>query len=113
MPTDTHMDIGEIRSRLTHLHREAGQLMREVLHTRPTLDLALRRGAIRDLEERLDSHMSTFVLLDEEFIRHTTPPSDINSAMRLAAEFTLHGALRDSVRGLLVDAAAVLGSIRN
>lgn len=107
------MDLGEIRSGFSKLHGEASQLMREVLHTRPTMGLALRRGAVGDLEDRLDSHLSTFVMLDEEFIRHTTPASDINTAIRASAQFTLHAALRDSVRGLLVDTSGALGSLRN
>lgn len=66
-----------------------------------------------DLDARLDNYMRLFVGLDEEFIRHTSPPMDINAAMRAAAQFQLHGALRDSVRGMLVASSDVLGSLRN
>ena len=107
------MDLGEVVAGFLKLHADASQLMREALHTKPTLSLALRRAALRDLEDRLDEHVSTFVMLDEEFIRHTSPPSDINTALRASAQFSLHSVRRDSVRGLLTDTSGALGSLRN
>lgn len=107
------MDLGEILAGFSRLHAEASQLMREALHTKPTLEFALRRGALSDLEDRLDQHVSTFVMLDEEFVRHTSPPSDINTALRASAQFSLHAVRRDSVRGLLTDTSGALGSLRN
>ena len=109
----TTMELDDIRAGFTKLHGEASQLMREVLHTRPTVGLAVCRGALSDLEDRLDSYLGRFVTLDEEFIRHTTPPQNATTAMRSAAQFTLHGSLRDSVRGLLTDTSAALGSLRS
>jgi len=107
------MDLATTLAGFSKLHLEASQLMRETLHTKPTIGLALQRDALRDLEDRLDAHLSTFVMLDEEFIRHATPPSDINSALRSAAHFQLHSVRRDSVRGLLTDTFGALGSLRN
>lgn len=113
MPLATAMDISDVLAGISTLHSEASQLMREALHTKPTLGMALQPAPLRELEDRLDKHVSAFLLLDEEFIRHTTPPSDINSAMRSAAHFQLHSVRRDSVRGLLTDTSGALGSMRN
>ena len=107
------MDLPDIVSGFTALHAEASQLMREALHTKPTILLALQRAALKDLEARLDGHVSTFVMLDEEFIRHASPPSTINSAIFASAKFSLHSVRRDSVRGLLAETSGALGSLRN
>jgi hypothetical protein len=51
--------------------------------------------------------------LDAQLIRHANAPSDINTALRNSAQFNFYTAVRDSVRGLLTDASAAAGSLRN
>jgi hypothetical protein len=61
----------------------------------------------------LDEQLKRFVELDGHLIQHANPPGDVNTAIRNAAQFKFYTAVRDSVRGLLTDAAAVAGSLRN
>ena len=65
------------------------------------------------LEDRLDKHLRQFIELDAELIRHATPPTDFNTAVRFGAQFSVYASLRDSVRGLLSDTADALGSVRS
>ena len=103
------MELPEILTRLSSLHRDVSQLMRETLHTKPTLVLALQRRALRHLEDRFDEHVSAFITLDEEF-HSASPPSTFNGVANNMATFSLR---RDSVRGLLIDTSGALGSLRN
>ena len=107
------MDLTEIRVELTRLHEEAGSLFTEVLHTRPSLKLVLLRSPLEALEDRLDEHLRRFVPLDAELIAHANAPADINTALRNSAQFSFYTAVRDSVRGLLTETSASLGSTRS
>lgn len=107
------MELGQIKWSLTELHKDAGQLLTDLLHLRPTLKLVLWRLPLRDLENRLDEYLRRFVELDGELIKHANPPSDVNTALRNAAQFNFYAAVRDSVRGLLLDSGNVAGSLRN
>lgn len=107
------MDLNEIRAELTRLHAQAGQLLSEALHMKPSLKLLLLRKPLSDLEGRLDAQLKEFVALDADLIQHTNPPVDYNTAVRGAAQFSFYVAVRDSVRGLLTDASGALGSLRS
>lgn len=107
------MDLSDIRGEFAKLHVDVGQLMGEVLRARPGAALVVRRKALHNLESRLDEHLRRFVALDAELVRHANPPADINSALRASAQFGLHVAVRDSVRGLIADTYGALASLRN
>jgi hypothetical protein len=95
------------------LHRDVTQLLSEVLRSRFTWKLVLRRGPLHEKETRLDELFQRFVSLDSELVQHTKPPSDFNSAVRSSAQFSMYSAVRESVRSLLSDTNAALGSLRN
>lgn len=65
------------------------------------------------LEGRLDGLLQKFVRLDAQLIQQANAPSDINTALRSSAQFSIYTAVRDSVRGLLTDTGAAAGSLRN
>ena len=101
--------LDQIRLELTARHSEAGALMAQAHHLRPSASLLIFRRPLSGLEERLDQYFQTFVGLDADLIRHANAPSDINTALRNSAQFSFHTAVRDSVRGLLGDAAGAVG----
>lgn len=68
--------------------------------------------AAGELEERLDDYFQKSVALDADLIPHTNAPADINTALRNSAQFSFHAAVRDSVRGLLTDAAGAVAAVR-
>ena len=104
--------LDQIRLELIALHGEACTLMAQAHHLRPSARLLIFRKPLAGLEERLDQHFQAFVGLDADLIRHANAPSDINAALRNSAQFSFHTAVRDSVRGLLGDAAGAVGAIR-
>lgn len=105
-------NLEQVRTELTTLHAKAGALMAQAHHLRPTLKLLIVRKRLTALEEELDQYFQEFVALDADLIRHANAPSDINAALRNSAQFSLHTAVRDSVRGLLADAAGAVAGVR-
>lgn len=104
--------LEEIRAEFTSLHDQAGQLMAAAHRLRPTLKLLMARQPLTSLEARLDECFAHFMRLDADLIQHANAPSDINTAMRNSAQFSFHTAVRDSVRGLLTDAAGAIAGVR-
>ena len=107
------MNLDEIRSEFAVLHGEASGLMRDVLHTRVSIGFVFKRRPLGEFENRLDDQLKRFASLDGEFISHASPPGNINAALRASAHFTLHSAVRDSVRGLLTATSDAIGALRN
>lgn len=104
--------LDQVRAELTALHGKAGALMARAHRLRPTVKLLMFRKPLAGLEESLDECFQEFVSLDADLIRHANAPSDINTALRNSAQFSFHTAVRDSVRGLLADAAGAVGGVR-
>lgn len=106
-------EIEEVRAGLRELHRAVGTFASEVLAFDLTWWRAFDRRSLRKLEERLETQFTTFMNLDADLLAHANWPSDINTAMRSAAHFQVDCGVRDSVRGLLTDTAAAVGSLRS
>jgi hypothetical protein len=107
------MNLEEVRSELTKLHADAADLLSTTLLTRTSERLVLFRGPLEDVEHRLDTLVRRFVVLDAELIRHASAPSDYNTAVRNAAQFSFYTSVRDSVRGLLTDVSQSSGYLRS
>jgi hypothetical protein len=109
----TARELNVLRTVFKALHADAAALLKDALHLRSTLKLMVQRKPLLVLEGRLDDLFERFVTLDTEFVEHTMPSEDINSATRLAAHLSVYRALRDSVSGLLTDTSDALGALRS
>ena len=105
--------LGEIHKALWNVHRDVGALATKAVHLQPGVKLVLFREPLRCLERDLNQHFRDFMSLDANLIARAIPPSGYNAATQSAAKFQMYFGVRDSVRGLLVDTNAVLGSLRN
>jgi hypothetical protein len=105
--------LPEVRDQFLTLHREVGTLATDALHLHPTWRQVFSRKKLRELEERLDKHFTTFMSLDADLTAHARPPNDVNSAMFYLVHFQLHFGVRDAVRGVLTDTGSVLTGLRN
>ena len=103
----------DVRKELWHLHRQVGTLATDVVRMRPSWRLAFRRTPITTVEERLAGCFAYFMNLDADLNAHASPPSDLSTAIRSAAQFQMHFGVRDSVRGLLGATNDAVGSLQN
>ena len=109
-PAPTSLD--EVRKGLLELHQDVTKLLRKVLQTHASIRMAWRRARLDPLEAELDERLQSFFALDEALLQYANPPVDTNFAMRHAAIFSSHVAVRDSVSGLLADTSAALSALR-
>ena len=104
--------LPEIHEQLWDLHRQVGTLVSEVQKTPPTIGLAFFREPLRAHDIELERLSTWFMNVDADLVAHARHGEGISGATMKAAQVQVYFGARDSVRGALVLASEMLGSLR-